>query len=248
VYIAYLDDSATRDKAFTPFKVLSAVVMHDRNLADIEVGMLISLVQLIPEEKRDKFEEFHAYELFGGYGVFEGIEQKKRLEAIEYLLGVIRSSNIPIVYGAVNRKALRQKVYASAEPLDICFRICAAGIHNWLEKKLPINKERLGPLSAPESAILISDDCDPKIKATIKSTYRQLRWPLTKFPQKEAESNLWYLHDGMFFGDSKESVGLQLADLCSYFIAKHLEGDTAAEGFYGLIKDHIVYSRVEPEL
>ena len=34
---------------------------------------------------------------------------------------------------------------------------------------------------------------------------------------------------------------------CSYFIARHLDGDAATEGFYKLIEPHIVYSQVEPK-
>jgi len=64
---------------------------------------------------------------------------------------------------------------------------------------------------------------------------------------KESRSLLLNIHDGMYFGDSKESVGIQLADLCSYFIAKHLEKDAAGDGFYLKIKDYITDSKVEPE-
>ncbi len=58
---------------------------------------------------------------------------------------------------------------------------------------------------------------------------------------------IWHLHDDMYFGNSQESVGLQLADLCSYFIVKHLEGNQATEGFFKIIEKQIVYSRIEPE-
>jgi hypothetical protein len=61
-----------------------------------------------------------------------------------------------------------------------------------------------------------------------------------------ALGKLVHLHDDMYFGSSKDSIGVQLADLCGYFIAKHLEGDAAGEGFYDIIKDRIVYSKLEP--
>ena len=51
----------------------------------------------------------------------------------------------------------------------------------------------------------------------------------------------------MYFGDSKFSLGIQLADLCAFFIAKHLEKNTAAEGFYQMIADKIVFSKTYPE-
>ncbi len=54
--------------------------------------------------------------------------------------------------------------------------------------------------------------------------YRQIRPP-------DYNPRLWYVHDDMYFGSSKDSVGIQLADLCGYFIAKHLEGDVSIDGF-----------------
>ncbi len=50
----------------------------------------------------------------------------------------------------------------------------------------------------------------------------------------------------MYFGSSKNSVGLQLADVCVYFIARHLAGKPDSEGFYDTIKDQIAFSEVYP--
>jgi hypothetical protein len=50
----------------------------------------------------------------------------------------------------------------------------------------------------------------------------------------------------MYFGNSVDSIGIQIADLCAYFIRKHLDGDAVAEGFYNIIKDCIVDYKVEP--
>jgi hypothetical protein len=61
-------------------------------------------------------------------------------------------------------------------------------------------------------------------------------------------TGLWYIHDEMYFGNSKESVGVQLADLACYFIRKHLGNeDSAAEGFYNVFQDQIVYGKVDPD-
>jgi hypothetical protein len=53
-------------------------------------------------------------------------------------------------------------------------------------------------------------------------------------------SSLPFVHDDMYFGDSKFSIGIQIADLCSYFIAGHLEGDSEKEHFYKLIDPQII--------
>jgi hypothetical protein len=51
----------------------------------------------------------------------------------------------------------------------------------------------------------------------------------------------------MYFGSSKDSVGIQLADLCAYFVAKHLENnDPEAESFYQIFSELIVHSEIAP--
>jgi hypothetical protein len=145
-------------------------------------------------------------------------------------------------------------VYASADPLDIAFRICAEGVDHWigaqLEEKFQyyrqhmeeFDDEKKGELLSGDMGILIADDCEGKSKAAIQRSFRKMRGHY-----RQEESRLKRLHDDMYFGDSKYSVGIQLADLCSYFIARHLDGDAATEGFYKLIEPHIVYSQVEPK-
>jgi len=96
-----------------------------------------------------------------------------------------------------------------------------------------------------ELALLIADDTDDKkLKAELKRSFRQMR---RQVRPPEHNPRLWYVHDDMYFGSSKDSVGIQLADLCGYFIAKHLEGDVSTDGFYQIIADQICNSKVEPE-
>ncbi|MGA9058939.1 MAG: DUF3800 domain-containing protein [Terriglobia bacterium] len=234
MYLAYLDDSAIEHKK-TKLQVLSAVIVNDKHFQEIEVIAGIHIVDLVPEENMENFKEFHASELFNGCRVFEGIDQSIRFRAMHSLLMQVRDKKLPIVYGAVDVPKLRGKLYGSASPIDIAFRICAEGIDGWLDANDP-----------QQFAVLIADDfADGKIKAELRQSFRQLRNQVR--PPDFSCGKLQHVHDGMYFGDSKDSIGIQMADLCSYFIAKHLEGDTTAEGFYNTIKDQIVYCKVEPE-
>lgn len=65
VYLAYLDDSGTRDKGRT-FQVLSAVIIEDKEFSNREVVMGAAIEAILPHDRLDTFEEFHAFELFGG--------------------------------------------------------------------------------------------------------------------------------------------------------------------------------------
>ena len=256
MYLSYLDDSDTKNKA-SKWQVMSGVIVKDSKFTILEITMGVVAEVLLPPERLESFTEFHACELYGGHGVFEGIDQSDRFRIITSLLKLISEHELPIVYGAVDLALLSKMVYASADPLDIAFRICAEGVDDWIGNKveekfqeyrnLPSNnteEERRDGLLSENMGILIADDCDGKSKAAIQRSFRKMRKHYRRTAEK---SKLKRLHDEMYFGDSKYSLGIQLADLCSYFIARHMDGDAATEGFYKLIEPHIVYSQIEPK-
>jgi hypothetical protein len=50
----------------------------------------------------------------------------------------------------------------------------------------------------------------------------------------------------MYFGDSRDSVGIQMADICGFFINRHLNQKAYAEGFYQVFSEQIAYEKVVP--
>jgi Protein of unknown function (DUF3800) len=249
VYLAYLDDSDTKDKA-DKWQVMAAVIIPDYLFNVSELMLSFVIQSLIPEDKLDNFEEFHASELFGGYGVFEDIDQSKRFEAIESLLTVICTSQMHIAYGAVDLEFLRNQDYRSANAQDMAFRSCVKGIQNWMSELAMENlkKSDIAAGQAWESplALLIADDGNKKNNAEMQKSFRELRKRL-RVPKNFGFDSA-HFHDDMYFGDSKFSLGIQLADLCAFFIAKHLEKRADAEGFYQMISSRIVFSKTHPEL
>lgn len=255
MYLVYCDDSDTKQKA-NKWQVMSAVLVKDDDFRDLELVMSLIADDFLSPEKMEVFTEFHACELYGGYGVFEGIQQSQRFDMIGRLLSLLK--HLHIVYGAVNLKTLQSSPYASADPVDVVFRMCATLVEGWITQRInevfqqdPYHEEM-----RHHTALLIADDCDPKTKSAIQKSFRQLRSRLKITDVNQAQLGaasakcnsglLSHIHDDMYFGDSKFSIGIQLADLCSYFIARHLEGDLAAEGFYKLIEPHIVLFTSEP--
>jgi hypothetical protein len=51
----------------------------------------------------------------------------------------------------------------------------------------------------------------------------------------------------MYFGSSRDSIGIQLADLCGYFISQHLQNKPEAECFYKEVEQRIFFSEVKPD-
>ena len=247
VHLAYLDDSGTGDKKKVN-QVMSAVIMEGKEFSAIEIMMGIFADALVSPDKWQQFEEFHAYELYGGYGPFEGVPQDKRFKAIETLMTWVNRHNIPLIYGAVNKKQLAETAYGSANPLDICFRYCVQGIEMWaIRQDMAAMKEGTRSASGPHPLIvLVTDDFqDKQTKQTLRASFFDLRKRIAR-PGGTLGIN-WHLHDALYFGNSKDSVGLQFADLCSYVISKHLEGDPATEGFFRMIEKQIAYYETGPK-
>lgn len=244
MYLAYLDDSDTKSKT-KALQVMAGVIIEDRAFTSLDCVMEIirgELIALIPEGKL--FEEFHASELYGGYGPFDGVDQEKRFEVIEKLLLCLKIANLSVVWGAVDTIALRNELFASADPLDMCFRICLTGIKSWLDGKI-IGTGELDAMVVgwlQELVILVADDCDSKAKAILSKSYRNQRLGSAMSPTNQ----LRHFHDDMYFGDSRYSIGIQLADLCAYFIARQLEGDIEIQGFYDMLAPYVVFSGTHP--
>jgi len=199
---------------------MTAVIIQDMAFRSAEIFSYGALATHISHEEMpqffEKFEEFKAYQLFKGYGPFEDIDQAIRFAVIDSLLDVVNHFKLPIVYGAVNKAKLRNEFLGSANPVDVCFRVCMRGVNEYATNNGNFR----------ELAVLIADESN-KDKKVIRNSFYDFRQRIA------AGKLLVCLHDDMYFGESKYSVGIQLADLCGYFIAKHLQQDscTAAQAF-----------------
>jgi len=256
MHLAYLDDSDTKARE-SKWQVMAGVLVDGREFTMLEFAMGAVRDVLMPPDKLEKFEEFHACELYGGHGPFEGISQENRFDAIRSLISLLGNNfyKLWVVYGAVNIATLRSNVYGSADPLDMTFRMCCDKIQLWVTQEIkgfkvndtsePIPGEFVRSLE--ELILVIMDDCeDKKLKNQLQHSFRSRRGRDPK--TKRRKGGLFNFHDDMFFGDSRYSAGIQLADLCAYFIAKHLEGDQETDGFYRMIEPHIAAYGIYPEV
>ena len=85
----------------------------------------------MPLERMDDFREFHASELYLGAGAFEGIEEKKRFDAIRVLLHSVKHENLHYIYSAADRKKFSQSPFGSGRPLHSAFHVCLPGVEDW---------------------------------------------------------------------------------------------------------------------
>ena len=148
------------------------------------------------------------------------------MQTIKFLLQGLEQTDASIVCAA--------QCGNTVSVIDSCFRKCMESIEQFIAGIRP-----------PEVVMPIVDDCNKPIKQVLQKSFRELRKRITQ--PIPSPGQLWHFHDALGFFDSTDSVGIQVADLCAYFIAKHHKNDDpTAAGFYEIIKDRIVYSMVEP--
>ena len=251
MYIAYIDDSGSsgtnlEDKQ-VPFQVIGGPVVDEATYFHVNLVLAQEVANVVPEEQWDEF-EFHASHLYYAKPPFDGLGRDKCLQLIETALKWINNANIPIIYGAIDKPKLRKELFRTADPADMSFQIYINGLYAWFEKKHFTQSEN-------PRGFLICDDVrthkgeDSKkegtdrrgdIRSVIERAFRR------NWKRRENQGISLFLFDDIYFGNSKNSRGLQMADLCVYFIARHLAERSDSEGFYKIIKDQIVFSGTFP--
>jgi hypothetical protein len=233
MFLGYVDDSGSSGKADTsvsaPYQLIGGPVLDGDDYTGYEYVLNSHVEQLVPESQWENF-EFHACEMFTASGVFAEIGVTKCHELMQNALELVRDCKFPIIYGAVNRDSLDQELYRTADPIDIAFRLYLKSLESWFKSQ-----------GVPKNGLLIVDNSRSHVRKSITEVfYRHRRRGVGKsnegsFPH--ALNN--YLLDDIYFGDSKNSMGIQLADICVCFISGHLRGKAEAEGFYKIIEKSI---------
>ena len=226
-------------------------MIPDSSFLAIESDIGSVVEQLVPPELLDRFTEFHAYQLYRANpndgGVFVDIDEQHRYDAIRRLLGILPTYNLPFIYSAVNKRRLASGPLSRVNPLDVAFRLCLMGVEKWLDKREMHREEFWEDL-----CLFIVDDCDKSTRAIFRETFRAMRLRLRDSQlglglERVRANKLWHAHDAMYFGDSKDSVGLQVADLCSYFMMRKLRGEYDGE-FFDILARQAIYAEPEPDL
>jgi hypothetical protein len=249
VHLVYLDDSEE-----SPYQLIGAVIIPELHFLSIENFLAQTIDKYVPEELRDSF-EFHASALFHGKEPFQGLNRDVALELLANCASIVESNDVAkVVYGGVNTSKLRSGLYATAQPVDIAFRICMQGIAQWLETQPAPTPESVCPIHGVmhrhenrQIGILICDDTKNQgVKTNLQKAFRAYRRRMKS--ETHDRGMLGKLHDDMYFGDSSFSVGLQLADVISFIVLRHLQGKEDTESLFKQIEPNIVFGKIEPGL
>ncbi|MFZ1009750.1 MAG: hypothetical protein WAN65_23125, partial [Candidatus Sulfotelmatobacter sp.] len=200
MHLAYLDDSQQQGS----LAMFGAIVIPHGEFGWAERMHSIAVEQLFPaDEVEEKFQEFHAYELFKGEGAFKGIAKAKRFDAITVLLMALRHYRLPFIYAAINEKklaksALPQGLFETAHPLIPAFKLCLLGIEKWAQSQHDHLAGSVRIDYSDQYLLIVDETKDQELKKRLRNSYRLLR--AARPYVVKAPNRLWHAHDAMYFG------------------------------------------------
>lgn len=231
VRLIYLDESGRASETDQPIFVVAAVLVHaDAKWRAVDISLERIVNTLVPESARASF-EFHAKNLFSGSDKYPW-GQEIRHAILKECLQIIGQYELPVVWSGIHKTGFKIAAKGMYDPAKLegeeflkelqrlGFVACAIEIEQWFLKN-----------AADEVGLCLADVT--KAGLGMKQELREYRRRaiLPDGPRFD------HLVDTVYFGNSDESIGLQLADCCAYFISRHLMGKMDSEPFYDLIKD-----------
>lgn len=251
MHIGFIDDSGSTGRILDnkrPFQLVGGPLIKDEYYTTLELALAVTIQDAVPEEQWDSF-EFHAEEMFKAErSPYRDLGQTQCHQLIMDALMWMGNLELPLLFGAVDRRKLVTTAFLGTDPIGIAFRYYLTSLQEWFEEQSKSSEGTLtsGILIADASKGEKGDDLNKNFRKVLFDTFRRVR--AKPHPDTGPTGIASYLVDDIYFGDSKYSAGLQLADLSLYFIGRHLAGDKATDKFYNAIKGLIYRPRGLPDL
>jgi len=250
VRVVYMDGAGSGDEGLEPICVYAGVIVRpDEDWTDLERTLKTIRDEEYQPRNSESF-EFHACDLFEES---KGKNGERAYRTLMALLDVPAALELPIVCGAINRqfttefmKGLKPRADNPKKELnkttpgfrwnDVipAFILCAQAAESWFRK-----------CAANERCLLIADESNkpgsgrPTIDEDTKIELRRIR--------QHRKYQLDHIINTVYFGDSRFSLAIQLADACAYFIKRHLMGREDSDLYFRKIKEQIKSWKFVPE-
>ena len=255
VFLTYLDDGGKDG-----IKVFGGVIVPMPWFTNFESSSAVVIAKLLPDERRETFDEFHASDLYAGTKTFEGLPEEGRYAAICELLQERARYSLTYVYSAIDMRRLQRAPVRSASWLDTAFFMCVRKIDELLRHQGFRNIEQwhkghvMGITPAwPLNVMILDEPGNAADKHKIRSTFRLMRQTVVRSMRPipgggfQHSSETACQLDDLFFGSSADSIGLQVADVCNWVMWRYLR-DRVEDDFYkALMKGDVVCAKHEPE-
>lgn len=185
--------------------------------------------------------EFHAAPMWNMKGLWAGLAETDRDRIFGICVGALHYiANPCIVYGHVDISNYPKNNQGRHDGIVAAFGNCFLGVSSVLS-------EAEFPGGDPEGIILADEPDDWTLRDRIRQSFHALR------PKVMASPMLWtplhYVADDVYFGDSRNSVGLQMADIYSWLIMRQLSGSAQGDSvFFEQLKPFILDAYPKPQV
>jgi hypothetical protein len=245
VRVVYSDETGLGSRKDEPITVATAILLNmDTQWDQLEAAIDASLSKAMPVERAKRYE-------IKGKKLFYDVGKKRPLseQLLIDLLLIAEQHKIPISFAAVDRAGYQEVFDDSSDKrvYGLAFYECARHIDEYTHLEIP--KEKLLWIADKSKAELRLKEGLADFRARQLMDMEQILnaiggkgWTQTAASVKAffTEPHIAHLADTIYFGDSKESRALQLADVYSSTITRALNGDRLGRTFYSLIRPQII--------
>lgn len=233
VRLVYFDESgSSNDHIQEPVVTVAAVVVHgDLQTLPIEKDAHQVIETLVPENLKRGF-EFHAKELFSGSTRTKGWPKSGRHAALTAFMGLIAKHNLPVLNVSVHKAGLWKNTpnpeafepdHKRHYPQQVAFSMCAEQVDRWFRAYAPF-----------ERGFCIADETSAR--DALRGSFTVYRMGYEALGRTFRTD---HLIDMIYFGDSRQSIFLQLADSCAFFIKRMAMNRADAQPFYEVIASQV---------
>ncbi len=241
--VVFSDESGTGDEAIEPLTVVTALMF---NMDTQWEPMAAALDKLAPSPEY----EFKGRKLFGALR-----NGRQRAQADRLLRGVLQTipdNSLFVFYGACDRAGMRAAELIAPDatpwsPQEVAFHICMDLVDKLIVTAFPNERvlwisDKSGYEAANRSRLRDLGEFTQvdKLPHVPEDMIDRLMGDPTVRPHQTP------IIDPIYFGDSKESRGLQLADVCCSVITNRFRGQAIAEDYYSIIRGGIVADGIAP--
>jgi uncharacterized protein DUF3800 len=240
--IAYLDEAGTGNIDNEPIVVVAGVIVHaDGQWRAVEDRLKDLVTKYIREEDRTGF-CFHGTDIYSGSKLFtlDRYPREQRSQMLEELCRLPHDLSLPIVYGPVNRKEMREK-YPAAPPdelLKVCLGIAASVCMFTIERYMRTRY--------PDEVAFVVHENNEQSRDLVRSIHNEYRNPHDAVKKFQDAHNAAYglpfknIIDTAHFAEKRDTPILQLADICAFVIKRRLMGKPYSDRYIAPMEGQIV--------
>jgi hypothetical protein len=221
VHLLYLDESGkSGPKDFTqPWYVLGGLVVPEDGWQAVEADLNARIDAIVPPPRSDSW-ELHMSQLYHRKGPFAGMPSPERFGLVDAVFDVMDQHDLKLIFVGVDKKGLRQKYRYPDSVEEIAYRLMLERFNTYV-----------GRHQGDQLGLVVSDE-QKEIELATRKAHSRYRRDGTGVAQIDQ------VIETPFFTPSHWSRMLQMIDVATYYVARHLRGATTAT-YWGRIEQRL---------